>query len=104
MLGRLEMDIDGCIAEYNELSERVFRDKSHQRNFTLDGKTDPHIDPERLGRAVKTVLNHRGLPENSLLSDGKDRRCKVQVRLYHLHESNETNKMSVSSAVSLRKR
>lgn len=79
MLGRLEMDIDECIAEYSELSETVFGGKLHQRNFTLDGKIDSRTDPERLEIAVKTVLNHRELPENSVLSDGKDRHCKVFV-------------------------
>jgi hypothetical protein len=53
MLGRLEMDVDECIAEYNELSETVFDEKAHLLKFNWNGKIQARFDTATLEGAIK---------------------------------------------------
>ena len=44
MLGRLEMDVDECIAAYNELAAAVFGEKISRVPVNIKGKIRPRFD------------------------------------------------------------
>jgi hypothetical protein len=99
MLGRLEMDVDECIAEYNELSETVFGEKAHLLKFNWNGKIQARFDTATLEGAIKKVLKHRNIPEDTLLNDNTEERgCKVDV-MCTPETLNETNLRTGSSVV-----
>lgn len=78
MLGRLEMDVDECIAAYIELMKTVFEKKS-RIPFSLKGKTKARFDSVKLKGAVeKVVTDHKALT-TTLFNDGTNRACKVFV-------------------------
>jgi hypothetical protein len=75
MLGRLRMSVADCIAAYLSLSDRVFRKTRHR--VTIKGQVQGRFDSEELAQAVKEVVKQQGLPEDALLKDAPEAKCKV---------------------------
>ncbi len=77
MLGRLEMDLDQCIAEYSQLAEEVFGEKKRRFPFNLKGKTKSRFDSAKLETAIQGVIKRSGLSNTTLLNDESERGCKT---------------------------
>jgi hypothetical protein len=77
MLGRLEMDVDDCIAAYCDLASEVFGEKLSAFPATLKGKVKARFDSTRLESAVQKVIRQSGIPKTSLFSDGIERGCRT---------------------------
>ena len=77
MLGRLEMDVDECIAEYSDLAETVFGKKLSSLPFSFTGKTKSRFDSAKLEAAVLKAIKHRGASERDLFNDGTKRGCRT---------------------------
>jgi len=75
MLGRLEMTVDECIEAYLSLSDEIFQKKAHRLN--VRGSIQGRFDSKKLEDAIKEVVRKRKLPENTLLRNKEDVRCKV---------------------------
>ncbi|KAH6847075.1 kinase subdomain-containing protein [Chaetomium sp. MPI-CAGE-AT-0009] len=79
MLGRLEMDVDECIAAYNKLSTDVFSEPRRRTSLSFRGGIAPRFDSNRLRDAILEVIARRNLPPDAPFDDGQDRGCKVFV-------------------------
>jgi predicted acylesterase/phospholipase RssA len=79
MLGRLEMDVDECIAAYNELSVGVFAKPQRRISVDIGGRVAPRFDSTKLKDAILMIIASRGLPPDALFDDGEDRGCKIFV-------------------------
>ena len=77
MLGRLEMDVDECIAAYNELTEAVFADKLTGTPVNLEGEVESRFDSNKLKRAIQNMISRSGASEADLLNDGTERGCRT---------------------------
>lgn len=77
MLGRLEMDVDECIAAYSDLAAAVFGDKMSHIPVNIKGEVKPRFDSRRLQSAIKQVVTQSGAPEIDLLNDGTERGCRT---------------------------
>ncbi len=77
MLGRLQMDIQPCIDAYSDLSRRIFSKKGIPVDWR--GHVKGRYPASELEKAVKKIINGSGLPEDTLLDDGKGRGCRVYV-------------------------
>jgi hypothetical protein len=77
MLGRLEMDVDECIAAYTDLAEAVFGKKQSLLPFNFKGKVKSRFDAAKLESAVRKVVEDSGAPENDLFNDGAERGCRT---------------------------
>ena len=88
MLGRLEMDVDECIAKFDSTCERIFKNRSYasgsKRSWKFTSRKrgiEPNIafDHNILEECIKDIVHERGSvdAENELLNDGKKRKCKV---------------------------
>jgi hypothetical protein len=75
MLGRLQMTIDECIDAYILLSDRVFQKRRHR--VTIRGNVQGRFDSDELERAIKEIVVKKKLPENALLKDSPNAKCKV---------------------------
>ena len=80
MLGRLEMDVDDCIAAYNRLIKTVFEERAHRIPLTLSGRLRSRFDSAKLKAAVQEVITSQGYSLEEQFNDGKPRGCKVYVR------------------------
>lgn len=76
MLGRLQMTVQECIDAYTALCRKVFVKSGHYVNFR--GQIKGRFDSSELEKAVKSIVQDRGLDENALLKD-PDAPCKVFV-------------------------
>ncbi|KAG4427974.1 hypothetical protein IFR05_016544 [Cadophora sp. M221] len=79
MLGRLEMDVDECIAAYTKLAEAVFSQKKSRLPFNLKGKVKAQFDSSKLEKAIRETLEGSGISENDLFNDGNVRGCRTFV-------------------------
>jgi predicted acylesterase/phospholipase RssA len=80
MLGRLEMDVDECIATYRDLIGKIFKSKVSKTGFSLTGSIKAHFSSAVLEEAIIKVIKDRsGFSENDLLDDGYERACRVLV-------------------------
>lgn len=79
MLGRLEMDVDECIAAYIQLMESVFCDKVNNLPVGWSGNIKAQYDSKRLKAAIETVIINAGASPEDAMDDGKPRRCRVFV-------------------------
>jgi hypothetical protein len=79
MLGRLEMDVDACIAAYVELMKSIFSQKTGWFPINILGKTRARFDSSKLEGAIKEVISRNGGSADDLFNDGFDRGCKVSV-------------------------
>jgi hypothetical protein len=77
MLGRLEMDVDACIAAYSELMKAVFKEKSRQLPVSWTGKVKARFDSKKLKGAVEDVISGNGASPTDAFNDGKDRGCRT---------------------------
>jgi hypothetical protein len=75
MLGRPRMSVADCINAYLSFSDRVFRKTQHQ--VTVKGKMQGRFDAEGLAQAVEELVKQQGLPEDALLKDAPEARCKI---------------------------
>ncbi|KAJ5273677.1 Acyl transferase/acyl hydrolase/lysophospholipase [Penicillium angulare] len=79
MLGRLEMDIDDCIAAYRELMESVFSEKARTVFVDWSGNVKAQYDSQKLRDVITHVITLAGASPNDLLNDGMSRKCKIFV-------------------------
>jgi hypothetical protein len=77
MLGRLEMDVDECIAEYSELAAAVFGEKLSRMLFNFMGKVQARFDSAKLESAIRKVIRQSRITETDLLNDGTERGCRT---------------------------
>lgn len=54
MLGRLEMDVDGCIRAYEELLAKIF--KSQRIPLTWNGNTKARFDSTILRESIENII------------------------------------------------
>lgn len=77
MLGRLEMDVDECIAAYSELASNVFHEKQSRIPVTINGKTKPRFDSAKLKTAIEGIATKFRASGTDLFNDGNQRGCKT---------------------------
>jgi hypothetical protein len=77
MLGRLEMDVDECIAAYSELAAAVFGENLSRIPFSMKGKIQARFDSAKLESAIRKVIRSFGASETDLLNDGTERGCRT---------------------------
>jgi hypothetical protein len=75
MLGRLEMDVDACIAAYSELMKAVFEGPSSWLPVSWRGNVKARFDSAKLRSAVNDVVASSGASPTSAFNDSKDRGC-----------------------------
>lgn len=79
MLGRLNMSVDECIKVYEELMRSIFGLKAHRLPISASANIKAQYDSKRVKTAIEKVLREHDLPEDSLLNDGTECRCRVYV-------------------------
>jgi hypothetical protein len=77
MLGRLEMDVDECIAAYSDLAAAVFGEKLSRIPVNIKGNVKPRFDSTKLESAIRKVVTQSGASETDLLNDGTERGCRT---------------------------
>ena len=77
MLGRLEMDVDECIAAYSDLAETVFGKKLSFIPINISGNVKSRFDSAKLERAIRKVVTQSGALDTDLLNDGAQRGCRT---------------------------
>ena len=77
MLGRLEMDVDKCIAAYIDLTETVFDEKLNSIPINIKGKIKPRFDSTKLESAIRKVALQNSAAETDLFNDGTERGCRT---------------------------
>ena len=83
MLGRLEMDVDDCIAAFREVMKTVFKKKKNSFAISLTGNMKAKFSSKTLEAAIKRLIKDRhGVVEDDLLYDrsadrNATRKCKV---------------------------
>ncbi|KAJ5930429.1 FabD/lysophospholipase-like protein [Penicillium verhagenii] len=79
MLGRLEMDVDECIAAYIKLMKEIFGKPSKRGLSSIFGKIKPRFDAKKLESAINEVIQDCGAKPTDLFNDQVDRSCRVFV-------------------------
>jgi hypothetical protein len=79
MLGRLEMDVDECIAAYSELMKTVFGKRSSKLPFSWTGKTKARFDSKKLKSAVEKAVTNNNASSTEFFDNGTARGCRVLV-------------------------
>jgi hypothetical protein len=77
MLGRLEMDVDQCIAAYCDLAEAVFGEKLSSIPISITGKVKSRFDSTKLESAIRKVVIQGGASGTDLLNNGVERGCRT---------------------------
>jgi hypothetical protein len=75
MLGRLEMDVDACIAAYSELMKAVFEEPSSWLPVSWRGNVKARFDSAKLRSAVNDVVASSGASLTDAFNDGQARGC-----------------------------
>jgi hypothetical protein len=75
MLGRLEMDVDACIAAYSELMKAVFKEESSWLPISWRGNVKARFDSAKLRSAVEDVVASNGASPTSAFNDRQTRGC-----------------------------
>ena len=83
MLGRLEMDVDECIAAYNELMKVVFEQRLNRSPFDWKLRPKARFDSRTLKSAVEKLLVRKGASAIDKFNDGKERSCRTYVCYTH---------------------
>ncbi|KAI9923368.1 hypothetical protein MW887_009938 [Aspergillus wentii] len=80
MLGRLEMDVDECIAAYIQLMKKIF-EKPSKWNLaaSLFGNIEPRFDASKLEDAINQVISRCGANPTDLFNNQAERGCRVFV-------------------------
>lgn len=73
MLGRLEMDVDECIAAYSDLAAAVFGEKLSRIPVNIKGNVKPRFDSTKLESAIRKMVTQSGASETHSLNDGTER-------------------------------
>ncbi|KAF5009795.1 hypothetical protein FDECE_4002 [Fusarium decemcellulare] len=81
MLGRLEMNIDKCIAAYTELMERALtpRLSAGVISTSTTELNPPYFDSDALKQEIKRIIRMGGRSPFELFNNGVDQGCKVFV-------------------------
>lgn len=79
MLGRLEMDVEECIAAYIKLMGSVFDKQIRHWPVNLRGRIEPRFDSNRLKEAIEEVAAMANMSASDPFNDGRARGCRVQV-------------------------
>jgi hypothetical protein len=95
MLGRLEMDVDACIASYSELMKKVFEEKSRWLPFNWRGRMKAGFDSAKLKTAIEDVISSAGASPTDAFNGGDDRGCRTWV--YCIDARPPTNRVQGSS-------
>ena len=82
MLGRLEMDVDECIAVYTTLMEAVFAEKKNRSRVNMWLNLQPRFDTKKLKAAIEGVLESRGIAKDAPFNDGASRSCRVYASFF----------------------
>lgn len=77
MLGRLEMDIDECIAAYVKMMGNIFEKPSRRRLFNIFGKTEPRFDAGKLEDAINQVISGCQASPTDFFNNNAERGCRV---------------------------
>jgi hypothetical protein len=75
MLGRLEMDVDACIAAYSELMKAVFEEPSSWLPVSWRGNVKARFDSAKLRSAINDVIASSDASPTDAFNDGKARGC-----------------------------
>lgn len=70
MLGRLEMDVDSCIAAYSDLAAAVFGEKLRLIPINFKGNITAKFDSGKLERAIQKVIEDSSASNRDLFNDG----------------------------------
>ena len=70
MLGRLEMDVDECIAAYNKISAEMFAKLRRRSHIYFSANIASRFDTAKLNVAILKIMHGHGLPPDALLNDG----------------------------------
>ncbi|KAF7164517.1 hypothetical protein CNMCM6106_001035 [Aspergillus hiratsukae] len=89
MLGRLEMDVDECIAAYTDLAADVFGEKLSRFPVNIKGGVKPRFDSARLESAIKKVCSVYAVSPDSnknsfVCTIDRDTKDMVRLRSYSL--------------------
>jgi hypothetical protein len=87
MLGRLEMEMDACIAAYSELMKAMIKEQSSWLPIKWllvlwllvcwSGKVKGRFDSAKLRSAVNHMVASSGVSPEDPFNDGKDQRCRT---------------------------
>jgi hypothetical protein len=77
MLGRLEMDVDECIAAYVRLMKTIFEKPSKWSLYSLFGKIESRFDARKLEEAINQVISSCGVDPTDRFNDQTGRGCRV---------------------------
>jgi hypothetical protein len=77
MLGRLEMDVDECIAAYTQLAASVFGEKTRSIPFGFKINVKARFDSTKLESAIRKIISDSGVSEDTLFNDGVERGCRT---------------------------
>jgi hypothetical protein len=77
MLGRLEMDVDKCIAAYSDLAAAVFGEKQSSIPVTIKGEVKARFDSAKLESAIRKVVEQSNASGTDMLNNGTERGCKT---------------------------
>jgi hypothetical protein len=77
MLGRLEMDVDKCIAAYSDLAAAVFGEKLRSIPVNIKGDIKARFDSVKLESAIRKVVEDSGASNQDLFNDGTERGCRT---------------------------
>ena len=77
MLGRLEMDVDECIAAYTNLMKAVFEEEASWFPISWTGRVKARFDSKKLKSAIEEVITSRGACATDAFNDGRQRGCRT---------------------------
>ena len=77
MLGRLEMDVEECIAAYTSLMKAVFVERYSWLPVSWKGKVKPRFDSKKLKCAVERVISDTGALPTDAFNDDEKRGCRT---------------------------
>ncbi|KIM93182.1 hypothetical protein OIDMADRAFT_138250 [Oidiodendron maius Zn] len=84
MLGRLEMDVDECIAAYSELAAAVFSQKSSRIPFNIKGKIQERFDSAKLESAIRKARGQSSDHISFVCTADRNTKNIVRLRSYTL--------------------
>jgi hypothetical protein len=77
MLGRLEMDVDECIAAYSEFAAVVFGEKLSSIPVNIKGDVKARFDSAKLEAAIRKMIKDRHASGDDLFNDSMKRGCRT---------------------------
>ena len=77
LLGRLQLDVDECIAVYTSIFEKIFKQKSHRLPISFKGKIQGRFDSKVLRTAIIDVIKARQVSVDDAFGAKNDRTCRT---------------------------